>query len=164
MTKRFQRDDYAVMEAEGKVAGVPTFLPLRSRLTFVIKIGERTIVPLYCEGSLAKAFRNIVRNGTLLRVRATPHSRLREVNGKRVVANEWEAIRMTLIAHQKPDSDRIVQLPWRNKSVIDGLMPGEDEYEDVGYVDPEIFEKLRRKLEYRAKVKAKAPKGEIDDD
>lgn len=134
-------DNYAVLEVQGYVSGVSIYDRESKKLEFVVCPMSGVLLPMYAKGELAKAFKTMLCNGTLIQAKAIPHQRAITLGESELINTVWEAKRLHRLSHKKEKITEFADL-----DVLDGLMPEDDEYTDVGYVDPESW---RRFIGYR---------------
>lgn len=127
-------DTYEVLEFQGYVADVPTYDKESGKLEFVARAANRPTLAFFAQSELGKAFRVLIHKGSMVQIQAFPFPHIEEVGGKKCRVLSWEAKRIQLLGHQKINLGK-----FSDVRILDGLMPGEDELQDVGYVDPIFF-------------------------
>lgn len=148
-------DTYAVLEFQGYVMDSPTYDRETKVLEFKAKAINRPPLKFVARGNVAKAFKSLLHHGCFIQVTALPKSHMVKMeDGSSAVSIEWEARTLTVLGSRKVNLGTLSDI-----RILDGLMPMEDEIEDVGYVEPYSFAKFQKRLE-EANEEAARLKGE----
>lgn len=146
-------DRYAILEAQGYVYGVPTYESKSKTLTFVLTPKDGVLLPMIAKGELAKAFKSLLSAGVLIQAKAVPRQEIKTfLDGIRKISTVWEAKKLIVLSFKRTSLKQ-----YENLDVLDGLMPEDDDYDDVGYVEPESWGR------FSAKRQALKQKGGNDD-
>lgn len=127
-------NNYAVLEMQGHVVGTPSYSRKKKNgvLRFAVSPREGLVIPMKARGENAKAFKSLLRSGVLVQIKAIPKQEImRFRSGTKGRLTEWEAKRIAVLS-----AKRVRLKPFEDMTVLDGLMPEDGVYEDVGYVEP----------------------------
>lgn len=139
-------DMYMVLEVQGLVYGVPTYDRKARELRFKVSSSGGATLPLIATGETAKAFKSLLNSGVLIQASAVPVQEVIDFNGGKAVVNQWHAKRIQVLSYKK------VRLKdFSDLRILDGLMPEDDDYEDVGFVEPESWGRFSSYREAMAK-------------
>lgn len=141
-------DTYSLLEFQGIVSDCPAYDRKAKRLDFRAMAFGRPALKLYAEGEAAKAFKAMLRPGSLIQATAVPVAQIAEIGGERCSLVEWRCLRITLLGRRKTELTT-----YADERILDGLTPVEGEYTDVGYVEPYSFGRfLQRRLDAKAEA------------
>ena len=108
---------------------------------------------MIAKGELAKAFKSLLSAGVLIQAKAVPRQEIKTfLDGIRKISTVWEAKKLIVLSFKRTSLKQ-----YENLDVLDGLMPEDDDYDDVGYVEPESWGR------FSAKRQAFKQKGGNDD-
>lgn len=150
-------DTYCVLEFQGIVADIPTYDRKARKLEFVARALNRPTLKFVAKGNLAQAFKSLLHKGCFIQAQAVPKPHIEEVGGERCRVLEWECKKMSVLGTRKVNLGAFSDI-----RILDGLMPTEEDYEDVGFVEPYSFGRFQKKLD-KALQDTKERKGETND-
>ena len=120
-------DTYAILEFQGLIRGTPYYNPAKKELSFKAGPVAGPILSFVAKGELAKSAKSYLRAGLVVRMTASPSVRLITLLGEKYRLNEWEAQRIEALGRY-----RFKLPPFEDLYALDGLMPEENIYKDVG--------------------------------
>lgn len=123
-------DQYATLEFQGLIRGTPYYNTKKRQLDFWAGTAAGPILAFTAKGTLAKAAKSFLRAGLVVRITASPSVMVFNFKGEKFRANEWEAQRIEALGRY-----RFKLPPFEDLNALDGLMPEENVYKDVGRID-----------------------------
>ncbi len=143
-------DCYAVLEFQGLVDAVPRYDQHTGWLWFNAQAPGRCSIPFAMHGAMAKAMKNCLSVGTAIQMQCVPRQFICEIEGRKFARLVWVGAKCSVLGRRKKKN----LADYTSKSILDGLMPLDDEFDDVGFINPN-FENY---IIGRKKAKARADK------
>ena len=141
------QDRYAVLELQGTVCGVPTYDRKAKKLCFKVSPSQGVTLPMVATGETAKAFKSLLNSGVLIQAKALPRQEIVALgDGSQAIATVWHARKIQVLSFKKTRLKEFSDL-----RILDGLMPEDDDYQDVGFVEPESWGRFSSYREAKAK-------------
>ena len=137
---------YSALEFQGFVVDCPTYDKDRRILEFKAKTDTEPPLQFLAKGELAQAFKNMLHHGCYVQIAARPKGQFETVGGKRFIAIRWHVRKMAIMTRRRGKNVG----NFTDIRILDGLMPMDDEIIDVGYIDPDEWE---RREEAKAEIK-----------
>lgn len=136
-------DSYAILEVQGHIYGVPTYDRKTKILWFTVTPKNGVLLPIFARGEIAKAFKTLLHAGVFVQGKAIPFQEIITFNnGMKKINTAWEAKKLLVLSTKK-----IKLGQYEDLGILDGLMPEDDEVGDVGYIEPESWERFIAKRE-----------------
>ena len=134
---------YAVLEIQGFVYGIPSYDRKANKLTFTVTPTDGVRIPMFARGENARAFRSLLNSGVLIQAKAIPIQEIKAYpDGVERLRTEWFVKMLSVLSFKKAKLG-----PYSDLDVLDGLMPEDGDYEDVGYVEPESWGRFSARRE-----------------
>ncbi len=134
-------DTYEILEFQGIVADTPTYERKIQKLSFVARALNRPTLKFVAHGDIAKAFRVLLHKDSVIQLQAVPKHRLEVIGDGRYRIIEWEVKRMCIVGRQRINLGK-----YADSRILDGLMPEEGDYEDIGYVNEWWLKNFLKKI------------------
>lgn len=151
-------DFYAVLEFQGLVDSVPRYDQRSGWLWFNAQAPGRGSLAFAMHGAMAKAMKNCLSVGTAVQMQCVPRQFLCKIEGRKFARIVWVGAKCLVLGRKRKKN----LSDYMSESILDDLMPLDDEFDDVGFINPN-FENyiLSRK---KAKVRADRAMEERKDD
>lgn len=141
-------DFYAVLEFQGLVDSVPRYDKASGWLWFNAQAPGRSSLGFAMHGALAKAMKNCLSVGTAIQMQCVPRQFLCEIEGRKFARVVWVSAKCSVLGRRKKKN----LADFTSKAILDDLMPLDDEFDDIGFVNPnfETYIIRRKKIKERA--------------